>query len=75
MTKLTCAEALESLYDHSWDTLFDEMYWERNFDSELCFVILKREAREHKIELTDVDTCDYDELFFNTYNNCEKGLS
>lgn len=59
----------------AFSILCDEMYWERNFSSELCLKEMLRESANDYYEITDLESFDYDKYFHNAYMCTEKGLS
>jgi hypothetical protein len=76
ISKMTYREyAADFVNTHRWDEWCDEMYWERNFNSDELLNAMELEARENGVELTDGDSFDYDKYFYDAYQNTEKGLS
>jgi hypothetical protein len=74
--EMTCEDFFDSYMDnHDWSTMADEMHWEDNFSSERCFKKMKELAKHHHVKLTNEDDFDYDEFFYQTYKDTEKGLS
>lgn len=61
--------------DGFFDEVMDSMHWSDSFNTETLLQIGLKEAAADEIELTGLDSFDYDTFFYNAYQCTEKGLS
>ncbi len=73
---LSAKDALSDFIDtDTFDDYLQTAYWDDNFNSDKALDLMLRWCDCNGIELTDLDTLNYDALFFNAYRCSEKGLS
>lgn len=63
------------LRDGFFDEVMDSMFWGDGLNTDTLLKIGLKEAEADEIELTGLDTFDYDDFFYNAYQCAEKGLS
>jgi hypothetical protein len=74
---MTCMDYLLVLWeDGTFSTWASDQYWNGGVDTADLFESMIKAAARDGITLTDVDTWDYDEPLYISYNeDTEKGLS
>lgn len=66
----------EYAWGQDWLTnWFEEMYWEGGIRTDELYEAVIKEAIKDNIDIIDADTCDYDGILFDMYQNTELGLS
>ncbi len=74
LLSMTFEQYAESMED--WlATYFDEQYWEGGLNVNDCFDLILEYALQDGIEITDLETVNYDAILSNWYACTEKGLS
>ena len=58
-----------------YDLVFDEMHWSDGYSSSALLNMTAERAKRDEVTIADLETCDYDRWFFQTYKTTEKGLS
>lgn len=72
---MKCEDYLEQFWLDNCYELMDEMFWDRSFSSsKLCDYMLSH-ATSNNVLLIDMQDWNYDDSFYNTYQDMEKGLS
>lgn len=67
--------ANEYVNDDAFSEYAQHAFYSRTFDTELAFELMLRSASRQNVLLTNVDSFDYDEFFYQAYLDTEKGLS
>lgn len=73
-SSMTCEDFFECDSDEFY-TYIDEMHLGDNYSADKLFEFMKKNAEKAKVALTDKDTFDYDDFFWDAYQAAEKGLS
>jgi hypothetical protein len=61
---------------YNWDRLCDEMYWLDEYSDDLCMLVMEKCALSDGVVLILKDGFDdYEDFFWESYKNTEKGLS
>ena len=63
------------LDDTELSTLVDEQFWDQYFNADKYLDLILTQADNQGIELTGVDSFDYETWAYEVYQNAEKGLS
>ncbi len=72
-------KAIDYAVDFSMTKVFedyvDSAFWSRSFSSDEAYHMMLDEAAENGIILEGLDEFDYDNFFYETYKDAERGLS
>jgi hypothetical protein len=72
---MNCADYFDANWQMQCDRIIQEQYWDGGVNTDALFDSMKRDAAKDGVTLTDTDTWDYEDFFYQTYRDTEKGLS